>query len=48
MRNLSKAENIKSVATNEELSIRVKQLYVTDDASVKNVVQVISSETGGR
>jgi NAD(P)-dependent dehydrogenase (short-subunit alcohol dehydrogenase family) len=48
MRNLSKAENIKSVATNEELPIRVKQLDVTDDASVENAMQVISSETGGR
>src|ERR687884_177237 len=48
MRNLSKAENIKSVATNEELPIRVKRLDVTDDASVKNAVQTISSETGER
>jgi NAD(P)-dependent dehydrogenase (short-subunit alcohol dehydrogenase family) len=48
MRNLNKAESIKSVATRESLPIRVKQLDVTDDMSVKNAVQTISSETGGR
>jgi len=30
------------------LPIRVKQIDVTDDTSVKNAVQTISSETGGR
>jgi NAD(P)-dependent dehydrogenase (short-subunit alcohol dehydrogenase family) len=34
MRNLNKAENIKSVATKESLPIRVIQLDVTDDVSV--------------
>src|ERR671938_43100 len=48
MRNLNKAENIKSVATKESLPLHVKQLDVTDDASVKNAVESISSETGGR
>jgi short-subunit dehydrogenase len=48
MRNLNKAENIKSVATKESLSIHVKQLDVTDDVSVKNAVEAISFETGGR
>jgi NAD(P)-dependent dehydrogenase (short-subunit alcohol dehydrogenase family) len=48
MRNLSKAEGIKPVATKENLPIRIKQLDVTDDASVKNAVEAISSETGGR
>lgn len=48
MRTLNKAESIKSVATRESLPIRVKQLDVTDDMSVKNAVQTISSETGGR
>jgi NAD(P)-dependent dehydrogenase (short-subunit alcohol dehydrogenase family) len=48
MRNLSKAEGIKRVATKENLPIRIKQLDVTDDASVKNAVEAISSETGGR
>jgi NAD(P)-dependent dehydrogenase (short-subunit alcohol dehydrogenase family) len=48
MRNLNKAENIKSVATKENLPIRIKQLDVTDDVSVKNAVEAISSETGER
>jgi NAD(P)-dependent dehydrogenase (short-subunit alcohol dehydrogenase family) len=48
MRNVNKAENIKSIATKESLSLHVKQLDVTDDISVKNAVQAISSETGGR
>ncbi|HYZ49515.1 MAG TPA: SDR family oxidoreductase [Nitrososphaeraceae archaeon] len=48
MRNLNKAENIKSVATKESLTLYVKQLDVTDDASVKNAVEAISSETRGR
>jgi NAD(P)-dependent dehydrogenase (short-subunit alcohol dehydrogenase family) len=48
MRNLNKAENIKSVANKENLPIRIKQLDVTGDASVKNAVEAISSETGGR
>src|SRR5919206_1255877 len=48
MRNLNKAEGIKSAANKENLPIRTKQLEVTDDMSVKNAVQTISSETGGR
>ena len=48
MRNLSKAENIKSVATKERLPIHVKQLDVTDDVSVMTAIDAISSETGGR
>src|SRR5918912_3181641 len=48
MRNLNKAEDIKSAATKESLPIRIKQLDVIDDISVKNAVQAISSETGGR
>jgi NAD(P)-dependent dehydrogenase (short-subunit alcohol dehydrogenase family) len=48
MRNLNKTENIKSVATKESLPLHVKQLDVTDDASVKNAVEAISSETRGR
>jgi NAD(P)-dependent dehydrogenase (short-subunit alcohol dehydrogenase family) len=47
MRNLNKAENIKSVATKESLPLRVKQLDVTEDLSVKNAVEAILSETGG-
>jgi NAD(P)-dependent dehydrogenase (short-subunit alcohol dehydrogenase family) len=48
MRNLKKAQNIKSVATKESLTLYVNQLDVTDDASVKNAVEAISSETRGR
>jgi NAD(P)-dependent dehydrogenase (short-subunit alcohol dehydrogenase family) len=48
MRNLNKAEDIKSIATKEKLPLHVKQLDVTDDASVNNAVQAISSETEGR
>ena len=46
MRNLNKSESIKSIATKENLPIRIKQLDVTDDISVKNAVEAISSETG--
>src|ERR671927_1368295 len=46
MRNLDKGENLKSVATKENLPIRINQLDVTDDVSVKNTVQAILSETG--
>jgi len=45
MRNLDKSENIKSVATKENLPIRINQLDVTNDVSVKNAVQAILSET---
>ncbi|HJT49074.1 MAG TPA: SDR family oxidoreductase [Nitrososphaeraceae archaeon] len=48
MRNLNKAENITSVATKEDLPLHVKQLDVTDDASVKNAIEAILSETGER
>ena len=46
MRNLNKSENMKSVATREKLPIRIKQLDVTDDVSVKNAIQTITSEAG--
>jgi len=46
MRNLNKSENIKSIATKENLPIRITQLDVTDDVSIKNAVQTILSETG--
>jgi NAD(P)-dependent dehydrogenase (short-subunit alcohol dehydrogenase family) len=46
MRNLNKSENIKSVAANENLPIRITQLDVTDDVLVRNAVQAILSETG--
>jgi NAD(P)-dependent dehydrogenase (short-subunit alcohol dehydrogenase family) len=46
MRNLSKSENIKSIAAKENLPIRITQLDVTDDVSVKNAVKAILAETG--
>src|SRR5438067_88469 len=46
MRNLNKNENIKSVASKEKLPIRINQLDVIDDVSVKDAVQEILSETG--
>jgi NAD(P)-dependent dehydrogenase (short-subunit alcohol dehydrogenase family) len=46
MRNLNKSENIKSVATKENLPIQIKQLDVTDEVSVTNAIQAISSKAG--
>ena len=46
MRNLNRSESIESIATKENLPIHIKQLDVTDDTSVKNAVEAISSETG--
>jgi len=46
MRNINKSENIKLAATKENLPIHIKQLDVTDDMSVKNAIQAISSEAG--
>ena len=46
MRNLDKSESIESTAAKENLPIHIKQLDVTDDTSVKNAVEAISSETG--
>jgi NAD(P)-dependent dehydrogenase (short-subunit alcohol dehydrogenase family) len=46
MRNLNKSENIKSIAAKENLPIRITQLDVTDDVSVKNAVKAILAETG--
>jgi NAD(P)-dependent dehydrogenase (short-subunit alcohol dehydrogenase family) len=44
MRNLNKSENMKMVASKENLPIQIKQLDVTDDVSVTNAIQAISSE----
>jgi NAD(P)-dependent dehydrogenase (short-subunit alcohol dehydrogenase family) len=44
MRNLNKSENIKSIATKENLPIHINQLDVTDDVSVNNAIQTIVSE----
>jgi NAD(P)-dependent dehydrogenase (short-subunit alcohol dehydrogenase family) len=46
MRNLNKSQNIKLIASKENLLIHIKQLDVTDDASINNAIQGISSETG--
>jgi NAD(P)-dependent dehydrogenase (short-subunit alcohol dehydrogenase family) len=46
MRNLNKSENIKSIATKESLPVRITQLDVTDDVSIKNAIQTILSDTG--
>jgi NAD(P)-dependent dehydrogenase (short-subunit alcohol dehydrogenase family) len=46
MRNINKSENIKSIATKENLPIQIKQLDVTEDVSVTNAIQAISSEAG--
>ncbi len=45
MRNLNKSDNVKLSATKEDLPIRVKQLDLTDNMSVKNTMQSIFSET---
>ena len=44
MRNLNKSGNIKSVADKEKLSLKIVQLDVTDDGSVKNAMQSIIAE----
>ena len=46
MRNLNKSENIKLVPAKENLPIQIKQLDVTDDVSVMNTIQAISTEVG--
>jgi NAD(P)-dependent dehydrogenase (short-subunit alcohol dehydrogenase family) len=46
MRNLNKSENIKLAATKENLPIQIKQLDITDDVSVTNAIQAISSAAG--
>jgi NAD(P)-dependent dehydrogenase (short-subunit alcohol dehydrogenase family) len=44
MRNLNKSDNIRLIATKEGLPIRVKQLDLTDNLSVKNAIQSITAE----
>ncbi|HVD21283.1 MAG TPA: SDR family oxidoreductase [Nitrososphaera sp.] len=46
MRNLNKSEDMKLTVAKENLPIQIKQLDVTDDVSVKNAIQEISSEAG--
>lgn len=46
MRNLAKRDSIQSIADKQQLPIRVVQLDVTDENSVKKAVQSILSEAG--
>jgi NAD(P)-dependent dehydrogenase (short-subunit alcohol dehydrogenase family) len=46
MRNLDKSENIKSLAEKEKLPLKIVQLDVTNEESVKNAMQSIISEDG--
>ena len=44
MRNLQKGENIKSLAEKEHLPLKIEQLDVTDESSIKNAINSITSE----
>ena len=44
MRNLNKSKNINSVADKEKLPLKIVQLDVTDDGSVKNAMRSIIAE----
>jgi NAD(P)-dependent dehydrogenase (short-subunit alcohol dehydrogenase family) len=44
MRNLEKGKNLKSLAEKEKLPLKIAQLDVTDDKSVKNAIQSIMTE----
>jgi NAD(P)-dependent dehydrogenase (short-subunit alcohol dehydrogenase family) len=46
MRDPKKGENIKSIATKENLPIHIEQLDVTDNKSVTNAIQAIVSKAG--
>jgi NAD(P)-dependent dehydrogenase (short-subunit alcohol dehydrogenase family) len=46
MRNLAKRDSIQSIADKQYLSIRVVQLDVTDENSIKSAIQSILSEAG--
>jgi NADP-dependent 3-hydroxy acid dehydrogenase YdfG len=45
MRSLDKGENIKSLAQKEKLSLNRVELDISDDVSVKNVIQSITAES---
>ncbi len=47
MRNLAKSENIKSIASKENLPIYIEQLDVTDNKSDTNAIQAIVSKANG-
>jgi NAD(P)-dependent dehydrogenase (short-subunit alcohol dehydrogenase family) len=44
MRNLEKGKNLKSISEKERLPLKIVQLDVTDDRSVKNAIQSITAE----
>jgi NAD(P)-dependent dehydrogenase (short-subunit alcohol dehydrogenase family) len=44
MRNLNKSENLRSLAEEEKLPLKIVMLDVTDDRSVKNGMQLIAAE----
>jgi NAD(P)-dependent dehydrogenase (short-subunit alcohol dehydrogenase family) len=46
MRNLAKRDSVQSVADKQHLPIRVVQLDVTDENSIKSAIQSILSQTG--
>jgi NAD(P)-dependent dehydrogenase (short-subunit alcohol dehydrogenase family) len=46
MRNLQKGENIKSLVEKERLPLKIEQLDVTDESSIKNAINSIASEAG--
>jgi NAD(P)-dependent dehydrogenase (short-subunit alcohol dehydrogenase family) len=46
MRNLQKGENIKSLVEKEHLPLKIEQLDVTDESSIKNAINSIISEAG--
>ena len=46
MRNLAKRDSIQSIADKQRLPIRIVQLDVTDENSIKSAIQSILSETG--
>lgn len=46
MRNLQKGENIKSLVEKEHLPLKIEQLDVTDESSIKNAINSITSEAG--
>lgn len=46
MRNLQRGENIKSLVEKEHLPLKIEQLDVTDESSIKNAINSITSEAG--
>lgn len=47
MRNLNKSQKINDVAEKENLPLKVLQLDVTDDKSVKDAIKQIKDESSG-